>query len=288
MFKYYLYIIARKLLLSVSLKSAYRWAELLAKVSYRLNNVGRNNVFNNLVLVFPNKDKQELYRISKRLFVNFTKYLVDFLRAEKLTSEFLDTRVGFNDTAIFDVLRAEHKNFIVVTAHLGNWELGGGVLSLRGFDMAAVARPHENSKTNKFFDQQRDFMSMEVIPLGIAVRRCFKVLKEGKVLALLGDKEFGNGGFIMDICGHKASIPKGPAALSLKFNIPLVPAFMLRNKDDNYDFFAEDLILPRDKNGNKRSEEDICKDYVAVIEKYIKKFPDQWFMFEPYFQSDIS
>lgn len=284
MFKYYLYILARRVLLKLPLSLVYKIANFFGKLSYKLNTSGRKKVYQNLSQVFPEKSEDELKPIVVNNFVNFTKYLVDFLRAEKLTDDFLHTRVNFIDDAVLNDFKKCGKNFIVLTAHIGNWELGGGVLALRGFEMAAVAKPHLNEATNRFFDKQRDFLGMEVIPLGIALRRCFKVLKEGKVLALLGDKEFGNGGLKMKMCSANVIIPKGPAVMGLKFSLPLLPAFMVRNSKDNYDFHVEKPIYPVDSDGEKKTEEEIAAAYSKVIEKYIRKYPDQWFMFEPYFE----
>jgi KDO2-lipid IV(A) lauroyltransferase len=152
-------------------------------------------------------------------------------------------------------------------------------MAMLGFPIWAVALPHKNPRVNRFFDSQRVSRGLRVIPVGQAVRRCFEVLKNNNCLALVGDKDFSNGGIEVDFFGRAASFPTGAAVLSLRTGAAIAPAFFIRNADNTFTLSIEE---PLDFSPGGKEEEDvraITLRYTKTFEEYILRYPAQWYMF---------
>jgi KDO2-lipid IV(A) lauroyltransferase len=143
-----------------------------------------------------------------------------------------------------------------------------------------VALPHKDKKVNSFFDGQRKRLGIDVIPTGVAVKRCYKTLKGGGMCAFLGDRDFSNTGLKVSLCGRTAEIPRGPGYFACKTGALIVPVFFIRRDKYYFDFIMDKTIVYGCDGIN--SEDDLVKAYAQVIGKYIKQYPDQWYMFQNY------
>ncbi len=169
---------------------------------------------------------------------------------------------------------------IIVSAHLGNWELGGALIGLLGYPVWVVALVHKYKRVNDFFNSQRKSKGVGVIPLGKAVRQCLNILKENKILGLVGDRDFSkNGGIALDFFGRQALFPEGPAVFSLKTGAVIVPGCMLRNKDDTFTFKTEKPVEFSPTGDKEKDLVELIKRYKVIFEDYIRRYPDQWYIF---------
>lgn len=285
MLNYILYRIGQFLVLHIPLKLAYAIAVFVSDVNYLFAAADRKAVRENLKVIFPDKKEPEIRAIRRRMFRNFAKYLVDFFRFSKIGAEYIKNNIKVENIHYFDQALEKGKGVIVLTAHLGNWELGGVTIALLGYPFWVVALSHKNKKVNDFFISQRQSKGIQVIPLGNAARQCFKLLKTNKMVALVGDRDFTEKGAIVDFFGKKTYLPLGPAVLSMKTQASIVSGFMFRNLDDSFTLtINKPLEFTTDLGGAPRQniEGDTLKiidTYKVIIEDYIRKYPDQWYMF---------
>jgi len=279
MYSYVIYRIGQFIALSLPLKAAYRLAVFISDIRYLFARTDRRTIRENLKAIFSEKSEKDIYRIRLNVFRNFAKYLVDFFRFEKLDSEYIKKNIRIENIHYFDEALNKGKGVIVLTAHLGNWELGGVVLSQLGYPFWAVALPHKDKRVDAFFNSQRASKGMKVIPLGRAVRTCINLLKENKMVALVGDRDFTVKGITVDFFGKPSVLPEGPAAFALQTGALIVPGFMLRNDDNTFTLRIEKPIgfeITKDKKENIIS---IMNTYKKIFEDYIRRYPDQWYMF---------
>jgi lauroyl/myristoyl acyltransferase len=279
---YFLYLLGQSIALSMPLPLAYRLAIFISDVRSVFAAADRRAVTENLRIIFPDKSAGEIVRIRRRMFRNFAKYLVDFFRFSKLDKEYLKRYVKFENLHYFDEAFSRGKGVIAVTAHLGNWELGGAVVGLSGYPVWGVALPHKNKKVNDFFNSQRESKGIRVIQLGKAVRHCLHILGDNHLLALVGDRDFTEKGAVVSFFGKSAYFPEGPAALSLKTGAPIIPAFMLRDDDGGFVLKIEKPISFVPTGDKERDIRELIGLYKGVIEKYIRAYPDQWYMFRKF------
>jgi len=286
MLNYLLYRVGQLIALSLPLNLCYKIATLISDLHYSFAFQDRRIMRDNLKSVFPEFSKRKIRQVCINTFRNFARYLVDFFRAEKIDQDFVRNKVTVKDKQYVDLALKNKKGVIILSAHLGNWELGGMIVSLLGYDFWAVAMPHKDSKVNTFFNFQRERNGVKVIALGHAVRKCLSVLKENKLLALVGDRDFSQKGKIVDFFGKPTVFPKGPAEFSRKTGAVIVPVFMLRNHDQTFTLKFEkplEHICTEDK------EKDLLRiidQYKVIFEDYIRHYPDQWSMFRRFWTSN--
>jgi len=281
-FNYYTYRFGQFIALVLPLRAVYFFAAALAQVYYCVAFHDRRFVKANLRIIFPEKSNRQLRKISRMVFRNFAKYLVDFFRFEKIDRQYIDKNIKLENLHYFDQVLAKNKGVVVLTAHLGNWELGGVVLSQLNYPFWAVALPHKNKKVNDFFDAQRNRKGVKVIAMGKAVRSCITEIRNNHMVALVGDRDFSEKGILIDFFGKPTHFPEGPAALSLMTGASIVPGFMLRNHDDSFTLKIEKPIEFTPSGDKAKDLADLISVYKKIIQDYIYRYPEQWYVFRKF------
>ncbi|MFA5271217.1 MAG: lysophospholipid acyltransferase family protein [Candidatus Omnitrophota bacterium] len=273
---YYLYVFAKSLCLTLPRNVCYALARVLATVHYYLAKKDREIVLGNLLPVITNSHKRK--ECAKKIFINFAYYLVDFFRSSRLDKSFIDKYVTVTGLDHLDKAFSSKKGMIANTAHIGNYELAGAVTSLLGYNFYAVALAHKDGRINKFFNGQRKSVGIKIIPAGVATRKCFSLLKNGGFVAFLGDRDFLGAGIKIKMFSREVVLPRGPAFFARKTGACIIPAFLVREKRKFYRLVFESPIYT-DK---AQTDEEIVKKYSDILQKYIRLYPEQWYLFQPY------
>jgi len=286
MFKFIIYKFGQFVVKRLPLKVAYKIAMFMSDVQYWLSPRDRNSVNDNLkVILGTSKDQPEL---TREVFRNFGKYLVEFFRmSDEIDESFLKDNVEIQDIENFTDLLKENNGAIVLTAHLGNWELGAMIFGFLGFPLKAIALPHKERPVNDLFNKQREKKGITVIPTTHAVRKCVTGLQNNEIVAVVADRVFGSKGIYLDMFGKKALIPKGPAIFSAKTGAAIVPSFLIRKEDDTFKMIFEKPIYPPAIDRSKEEVDnevlvEIMEKYIDVIQNRIKEYPAQWLMFRKF------
>ena len=279
MISYILYRMGYLFVTRLPLRCGYAIAIFFSNLKFYLSPRDRRAVIHNLICILPKEDDKKIYALAKDVFINFGKYLIEFFRFKYLKKDDLGKTVKIEGIEHVDESLKKGKGVIILAAHIGNWELGGVFMSLLGYPMLAVALPHRNRKVNALFNRQRERIGVEVVPsLGLAVRRIYSALKDNKMVALVGDRDFTNAGKKMPFLGREKSIPRGPAVLAMRTGASIVPGFVLRQRDDTH---IIKFLKPLKTEG---SEEEIMRGYTQVIEQMIRQYPTQWLMFREFWK----
>lgn len=277
---YYAYRLGEFLALRVPIRISYRVACLAADLCCYFCLADRRAVMSNINVVTAGKlGLAEERRIARQVFRNFAKYLVDFFRFSIVDRDYIDKFVRIEGLNNIDEALSKGKGVIALSAHIGNWELGGSVLSLSGYPLSAVVLTHKHKKVNEFFKKQRLAGMVKPIEIGMALKECYRVLKDNKILALMGDRDFTGNGFRIKFFGKKALIPKGPSAFSYRIGSAIVPTFMVREDDDTFRLIFEKPIYPDRSIEEDASARQLTERYLSVIESYITARPAQWYAF---------
>jgi len=175
-----------------------------------------------------------------------------------------------------DEVMAEGKGAIVVTGHIGNFELGGAVLARR-YSLLDVVKPQRNVLFDAFINNlrhQRGIMTVPVDESGPAVARH---LRRGGLVSLLVDQDAGQQGVFVNFLGRPASTWPGAARLSLRTGCPIVPVAILRQKDNAHCLFIGTPMSPAGRPNTPQGIKDFLQDISNSLEEYIYGQPEQWF-----------
>lgn len=251
-------------------------AQRLADGQWRRDAARRAGVRANLSLLLGESIAPSDPRI-RDVFRNFARYLVEFLTIHRVSSPV----VRAEGAEHLREAQRHRRGIIVLTAHLGNWEVGAVLLQRMGWPMAAVALPHEEAGTNALFDAQRRRCGIEVLPLARGVtQQCLQRLRRGEALGLLGDLDFIGEGVEVPFCGRQVRLPRGPALLSVRSQAPVVPVFCIREGNWSFRLCLEPPILPP-RHPDHESVTQLTAAYAAVLERYVTRTPEQWLVFRP-------
>ena len=286
---YYLYFFGKAIISIFPRNFCYLAARFISIVQYYLSKKDREAVIYNLSPVVKEKDKLKKY--AREVFINFAYYLVDFFRYSELNRNFIKKYVRISGWENLEKALGKGRGVIVFTAHLGNYELAGAIIALLGYPLSVVALSHKDKRINKFFDSQRQRAGIKVIPVGVskqagvpkqagaAIRGCFTALKRGDMLALLGDRDFSGQGPKLEMFSRYAYFPRGISFFALKTKAPVIPIFLVRENKKFYHLIFEKAVSYCPDQQNETAVIEQCN---KVIERYIKKYPEQWYMFQKY------
>ncbi|MFA5260024.1 MAG: lysophospholipid acyltransferase family protein [Candidatus Omnitrophota bacterium] len=285
MFKFVIYKFGQFLVNHLPLTLSYRFAIFVSDLHYFFSFRDRRAVRNNFRFILP--EKNDVERNVREVFRNFGRYLVEFFRmANEIDDRFIQERVVTENLHYIDEALQKGKGAILLSGHIGNWELGGVLLSLLGYPSVAIALPHKERPVNNLFNKQREARGMVIVPPQSATRRCLSILNQNKIIAVVADRSFGPNGIILDFLGKRSLFPKGPAIFSAKTGAPIVPVFLVRAGEGRFRIIAHKPIDPGVVNGSGRIDENVLKNlikkYIRIIEQMILSYPDQWLMFRDY------
>ncbi len=144
MIYYIFYRIGFFLAMVLPLRVGYFIACVIGDAQRLFSEADRRAVIDNLKVVL-NGDEQQLMPVVKQVFRDFAKYLVDFFRFSKLNDEFIKKKVKIVGLENVDKALSYGKGVIALSAHIGNFELGGAALSWAGYPLNAVVMRHQNN-----------------------------------------------------------------------------------------------------------------------------------------------
>jgi len=278
---YHLYKVGNFLARTLPLALSNALVMFLCDIHFCLSKSDRQAVEHNLRIVLKTEHVPKAQ--VRAVFRNFGKYLLEFFTMTKrLQPAFLESNVHIKNIEYLNEVLQNGKGAVVVSAHLGNWEMGGTVLPMLGYPLSVVALAHKDPRVNAIFNARREEFGAQVIQTDVAVRRVVEHLQRNRLVAILADRDFGNRGVMMNFLGHQTMIPKGAAFFSLKTGAPLVPVFFLRTDDDKFEINVYAPIYPPVLTDNKITDQiatEYIQKYLTIIEDEIRKNPSQWLLF---------
>jgi lauroyl/myristoyl acyltransferase len=219
--------------------------------------------------------------LSFRLFYNFSKFMVAYTDLLPFRPEGIESRVQEREKARRDLelLLAEGKGLIIVTLHLGNWEVGLRLLARLGRPVHVVLRPEEAEGPARFAAAARSDRAVRVIEAGDSAWNGLELLlalRRGEVVTMQGDRAFGPQTRRVRLFGGPVDLPAGPLALAQASGAPVVLVCCAIRGHDRYRFHVESPLRP---GPGEEALHASMEDLAARIERVVRLYPTQWFNF---------
>ena len=177
---------------------------------------------------------------------------------------------------------ANNRGAIVITAHLGHWEILAATLSRQlGQQGAVVGRFRRHDPSAQWLVDMRAQSGVETLPQDSAPRELLRVLQRGQVLGILSDLKVGRlHGIDLPFFGHQARTMTAPAALARASHAPIVPMRCVL-RAGTYTLMAEDPIH-LDPNLDRDAAQRECLVRInQTFERWIREDPEQWVWYRP-------
>ena len=219
--------------------------------------------------------------LTRRVFFEYGRQTID---AWRLRSEAFTPRIDTfgQDARVLAASRKNGRGFLLVTGHVGNWEMGA--VTLRGHDLtpAVVGQPELSARVHEMRTELRERLGVESIDIGTSMATAFKVraaVDAGRAVALLVDRAYAEDQVIVPFFGRPTPFLRSPALLARFCDCDVLPGFFLRKPDGAYfNLWGQPLAADR----AAAPEEDavrIMTRVAADLEAVIRAHPTQWFNF---------
>ena len=281
MLVYFLWRLANVMARIVPLRPCYFAASLIADGTFYFWREKREIAIENMRQVLPAASMATVRHVARQSFRNYAKYLIDFIRWPKIRPEDLEGKVLFDNWGAIDAAYAEGKGIIFVLMHFGNWDMGGLLLNQRGYTVNVIAETQEHDKLNDMIVAARTMAGMRVIPMERSAIPILRTLRRNEALAILMDRPMPENGIEVRFFGRRTVLPAGPARLALRTGARVMPVALVRLKGtaDRLVALLEPNIRAERTNDEERDVRTLTEAILAAHERFIRCYPDQWYMF---------
>lgn len=258
----------------------------ISDLFYFFQRASRRAVTANLAQVYKSRriepSANVLRGLTRKTFQNFGKYLVDFFRYTQVHRDELQRIISIEQLERLEYAFGLGRGVIIVTAHFGNWELGGAMLYALGYPVNVVAAPAEMPRVQDLLQKSREGRGLRVVSVGYAGRALLRCLKKGEIVALLSDRNFSNERNTLELFGKTVRFPRGAGWLAARTGAPIVPVFLMRLPDDTFLLRIHEPIIP-DAASDPMQLTGQIRD---AIEKEVGERPCQWFVFHEFWKPE--
>lgn len=258
---------------------AYALAIVVARVAYRLARGARSALEGNLRAALPEASESQIQEISWRNFRNHSKAYADLMQLPRARVEELRALLRIEGQEHLDAALARGKGVLVVSAHMGSWEVAAAIWSATIAPVSLFAEELEPRELYEWYRTTRARLGISVLPLNRhGLRQVIQALEQGEMVVTAIDRDILGTGLRMSFFGRLASIPEGPAAIALRRGVPLLPVTVFRLPDDSYQAVGFAPIFAQSTGDKAGDERRVTAQLVSRMEEVIRAHPDQWHM----------
>lgn len=240
--------------------------------------IRRADVDRHLAWAFPELGEPERERIARASFRHLGREAVTLFRLGGWSRQRVVERTTVTGLeAVRDALE-DAGGALLLTGHLGNWEVGGAALAARGVPVDAVAKGMANRRFEHALFQARERLGMRVVEIQDAPREALRALRSGRAVAMVADQNAHRNGVFVPFFGRAASTYRGPALFALRTGVPVFVAFALRRPGPVARYHIAFERLEVDPMGDQeRDVRAFAEAYMVAVERAVRDHPDQYF-----------
>jgi predicted LPLAT superfamily acyltransferase len=223
------------------------------------------------------------------LFVGQGKSLIDRYFVAAGGNEIGLELVGYEK--IKDLLADGKKGIILLTAHVGNWQVAMTSLGKLDRDVYLMMRTEDNVAVKEALNIDSEKETVRIIYTDGAmggVIEALKAINRGDIVSIMGDRTYGYASIEVSLLGGKVRFPYGAFSLASAARCPV--AVLLSAKigvTKHVVNFSHVINPPANRQGNKEEEIHACvQEFARVLEEYAVRYPYQWFVFRDMWQGN--
>jgi KDO2-lipid IV(A) lauroyltransferase len=261
---------------------AYALAIVIARFAFVFARGARRTLQENLRAALPEVSERELRLITWNNFRNHSKAYADLMRLPRARVEELRPLLHLEGMEHQEAARTYGRGVLVVSAHMGSWEVAAAIWSATIAPVSLFAEDLEPRELYDWYRRTRARLGISVLPLSRAgLRQVVKALEAGEMVVTAIDRDILGSGIVMDFFGRPAHIPEGPAAIAIRKGTPLLPVCVYRLADDSYQAVGYPPIVAEPTGDRDRDLRHVMNRLVAHLEEIIRAHPEQWHMPHP-------
>jgi KDO2-lipid IV(A) lauroyltransferase len=235
----------------------------------------RDVTLDNLRNAFPGESEDWIRDLARRCYAHLGREMIVTLRLQGTAPQELVRRSTVQ--GLDAVIHATESGLgaVLVTGHLGNWEMGAACLAARGLAMDVVMQRQSNPLVDRTINANRLRLGLNPIDRKRAPKEGLRTLRQGGVLGFVSDQDARSGGVFVPFFGRPASTHRGPALLALRTGAPLFAATGIRTAEGIYDCRIHPINALRSGDPDTVVAR-LTAAYTAVFEDAIRTAPEQY------------
>lgn len=263
---------------ALSWEAACKFGERLGSLGYRPLGIRKHVVERQIAAAFPHLSPEAVASLSRESYRHLGRSFIETALLASLGADGLQKLVenveGWEE---IDEVMARGKGAVLVTGHIGNWELAGAYVAARGVPLDAIVRGMANPLFDAYLNHTREAIGMTIVHDSEAVRRTPRSLRAGRAVAFVADQGvMGLASTFVPFFGRPAKTPRGAAVFALRFNVPVVFVVALRQPNGRYRLVVERIEAPQ-TGDRDRDVDAIVARFTQHLEKWVRAVPAQYF-----------
>lgn len=249
----------------------------LGRLGYRLG-IRARVVETQIAFAFPDLDPRAVKALARESYENLGRTSLEAALMEQRSPADLIALFERVDgwEHIDDALRGG-QGALLVTGHLGNWELGGSYIAARGVRVDAIARHMSNRLFERYLTRVRERFGVRVVFDEKAVRQTPRSVRENRIVGFLADQGVaGLASTYVPFFARMAKTPRGPAVFALKMKVPVIFVAAVREPSGRYRLVVEqvDVVDTGDREADTVA---LVAHYTSRLEHWVRQYPGQYF-----------
>jgi KDO2-lipid IV(A) lauroyltransferase len=214
-------------------------------------------------------------KIKFQMWSNYGKTFVEYLYLKKFRNN--NSHIDIKGEQILNRIKRDNKPVIFVSGHFANFELMSMELTKRNINLATIYRPLNNIFLNPFMEYLRKkYICEKQIKKGIVgVKDSINYIRNNCSIALMIDQRVSEGKNL-PFFQHMALTTTLPAQIALKFNLNIVPIYIARKKNDNFEMEIYEPLKILEESNSEVNKLNISIRLNKIIEEMISRDPGQW------------
>ncbi len=247
----------------------------LGRLFYLIDKRHREIVLKNLALAGYSEERAR--GLAQEVFMNLGLTLMEVMRTPWLSRRSLEKYVKCEGLEHLEKGLERGKGVIILTAHLGNWELLATWFAIMGYKMDVVVRDMDSPLAARLMEWMRTRHGHAMVLKKRSMRRLLKTLSANGIAGILLDQNVARvEGVFVDFFGTPACTNKGPAMLAAVSGAAVIPAFIHRENKRHIITIGPEIEVVR--TGDKKSDAlENTASFTAAIEKAVRRNPGEWF-----------
>ncbi|MDB9760515.1 lysophospholipid acyltransferase family protein [Pelagibacteraceae bacterium] len=220
-----------------------------------------------------NEDKKKKIKIS--MWSNYGKTFVEYLFLKKFNNQ--NSHIEIKGEKILQQIIQKNKPVIFVSCHFANFELMSMELTKKKINLATIYRPLNNFFLNPFMEHiRKKYICKNQIKKGLGgVKNAISYIQNNFSVALMIDQRVSEGKRL-PFFEHMALTTTLPSQLAIKYDLDIVPIYIFRNENDNFDMEIYDPIKASNKDDLETNKLNLTIKLNKIAEQMISRNPGQW------------
>src|SRR5215472_11011465 len=258
---------------------AYALAVVAARFAWWFSPLARPRLESNLKVACPEleSDPAALARTTRLNFRNHAKAYADLMQIPSMHVEAMRSLLKTTGLENLEEARALGKGVLVVSCHMGSYEVVAAIWSATLAPVSFFAEEVEPRTLFEWYRDTRARLGISVLTLDHGgIRKVLEALREQEMVITAIDRDIAGTGYLMPFFGKLAPIPLGPAAIALRMGTPLFPVCCYRLPDDTYMAEGAPLIYAKSTGDARADQVQATQELLRRIEQFIQAHPEQW------------